>query len=227
MPLDARPGRFIRLVIGHCEVVELRLCRADGRAYGLLIADSLVLRILDRLRDAVPLALNVGEGLLVLVVGRLQFLEGFLVLVDVGGPCNPRAVLRPESHPVDPIAGNIVFSHAAPLTLRIEVCLRFGNLLREVGLLFIQVSVGLHLLRLAFLVSLRFCSFLECLDGIFHARGHAVVGQAETRDVGVELVDDGFHLRVARGGLRVLLGQLPEPLGQSQCAELLVLYARG
>ena len=215
LPLDARPGRFIRLVIGRCEVVELRLCRADGRAYGLLIADSLVLRILDRLRDAAPLAFDVGEGLLVLVVGSLQLLEGFLVLVDVGCPRNPWTFLRPKAHPVDPVASYIVFPHAAPLTLRVEVGLCLCNLLREVGLLFIQVNVGPHLFCLAFLVSLRLCGFLECLDGIFHALGHAVVGQAETRDVCVELVDDGFHLRVARGGLCVLRGQLPEPLGQS------------
>ena len=95
LPLDARPGRFIRLVIGRREVIELCLCRADGRAYGLLIADGLVLRILDRLRDAAPLALNVGEGLLVFVVGSLQLLEGFLVIVDVRSPRHPRTVLHP------------------------------------------------------------------------------------------------------------------------------------
>ena len=43
LSLDARPGRFVCLVIGRCEVIELCLCRADGRAYSLLIADGLVL----------------------------------------------------------------------------------------------------------------------------------------------------------------------------------------
>ena len=215
LPLDARPSRFIRLVIGRCEVVELRLCRADGRAYGLLIADSLVLRILDRLRDAAPLALNVGEGLLVLVVGRLQLLEGFLVLVDVGSPRHPRTVLHPKAAAADPVAGDVVLPHAAPLTLRVEVGLRLRDLLFEAALLFQQVNIGLLLLGLILRISLRLCSFLDSLDGRVHALGHAVVGQAETRDVCVELVDDGFHLRVARGGLRVLRGQLPEPLGQS------------
>ena len=100
-------------------------------------------------------------------------------------------------------------------------------MLFEAALFFQQVNIGLLLLGLILRISLRLCSFLDSLDGRVHALGHAVVGQAETRDVGVELVDDGFHLRVARGGLRVLRGQLPEPLGQSQCAELLVLDARG
>ena len=100
-------------------------------------------------------------------------------------------------------------------------------MLFEAALLFQQVNIGLLLLGLILRISLRFCGFLDSLDGRVHALSHAVVGQAETRDVGVELVDDGFHLRVARGGLRVLRGQLPEPLGQGQCAELLVLDARG
>ena len=227
MPLDARPGRFIRLVIGRREVIEFCLRRADGRAYGLLIADGLVLRILDCLRDAAPLALNVGEGLLVLVVGRLQLLEGFLVIVDVGSPRHPRTVLHPKAAAADPVAGDVVLPHAAPLTLRVEVGLRLRDLLFEAALLFQQVNIGLLLLGLVLRISLRLCGFLDGLDGRVHALGHAVVGQAETRDVCVELVDDGFHLRVARGGLRVLRGQLPEPLGQSQCAELLVLDARG
>ena len=227
MPLDARPGRFIRLVIGRREVIELCLCRADGRAYGLLIADGLVLRILDCLRDAAPLALDVGEGLLVLVVGSLQLLEGFLVIVDVGSPRHPRTVLHPKAAAADPVAGDVVLPHAAPLTLRVEVGLRLRDLLLEAALLFQQVNIGLLLLGLVLRISLRLCGFLDGLDGRVYALGHAVVGQAETRDVGVELVDDGFHLRVARGGLRVLRGQLPEPLGQSQCAELLVLDARG
>ena len=227
LPLDARPGRFIRLVIGRREVIELCLCRADGRADGLLIADGLVLRILDCLRDAAPLALNVGEGLLVLVVGRLQLLEGFLVLVDVRSPRHPRTVLHPKAAAADPVAGDVVLPHAAPLTLRVEVGLRLRDLLFEAALLFQQVNIGLLLLGLILRISLRFCGFLDSLDGRVHALSHAVVGQAETRDVGVELVDDGFHLRVARGGLRVLRGQLPEPLGQSQRAELLVLDARG
>ena len=215
LPLDARPGRFIRLVIGRREVIELCLCRADGRAYSLLIADGLVLRILDRLRDAAPLALDVGEGLLVLVVGSLQLLEGFLVIVDVGSPRHPRTVLHPKAAAADPVAGDVVLPHAAPLTLRVEVSLRLRDLLLEAALLFQQVNIGLLLLGLVLRISLRLCGFLDGLDGRVYALGHAVVGQAETRDVCVELVDDGFHLRVARGGLRVLRGQLPEPLGQS------------
>ena len=227
LSLDARPGRFVCLVVGCGQLVESRLRGARSHADGFVIGDGLVLRVLDCLRDAAPLALDVGEGLLVLVVGSLQLLEGFLVIVDVGSPRHPRAVLHPKAAAADPVAGDVVLPHAAPLTLRVEVGLRLRDLLFEAALLFQQVNIGLLLLGLILRISLRFCGFLDSLDGRVHALSHAVVGQAETRDVGVELVDDGFHLRVARGGLRVLRGQLPEPLGQSQRAELLVLDARG
>ena len=227
LSLDARPGRFVCLVVGCGQLVESRLRGARSHADGFVIGDGLVLRVLDCLRDAAPLALDVGEGLLVLVVGSLQLLEGFLVIVDVGSPRHPRTVLHPKAAAADPVAGDVVLPHAAPLTLRVEVCLRLRDLLLEAALLFQQVNIGLLLLGLVLRISLRLCGFLDGLDGRVYALGHAVVGQAETRDVGVELVDDGFHLRVARGGLRVLRGQLPEPLGQSQCAELLVLDARG
>ena len=157
----------------------------------------------------------------------MQLLEGFLVIVDVRSPRHPRTVLHPKAAAADPVARDVVLPHAAPLTLRVEVGLRLRDLLFEAALLFQQVNIGLLLLGLILRISLRLCGFLDSLDRRVHTLGHAVVGQAETRDIGVELVDDGFHLRVARGGLRVLRGQLPEPLGQSQCAELLVLDARG
>ena len=227
LSLDARPGRFVCLVVGCGQLVESRLRGARSHADGFVIGDGLVLRVLDCLRDAAPLALDVGEGLLVLVVGSLQLLEGFLVIVDVGSPRHPRTALHPKSAATDPVAGDVVLPHAAPLTLCVEVGLRLRDLLLEAALLFQQVNIGLLLLGLVLRISLRLCGFLDGLDGRVYALGHAVVGQAETRDVGVELVDDGFHLRVARGGLRVLRGQLSEPLGQSQCAELLVLDARG
>mgnify|MGYP000721365371 CR=1 FL=1 len=129
-------------------------------------------------------------------------------------------------YPLTPVARDIVLIHSAPLTLCIEVCLRLGDLLLKAALFFQQVNVGLLLLGLVLRISLRLCGFLDGLDGRVHALCHAVIGQAETRDVGVELVDDSFHLRVARRRLRVLRGQLPEPLGQGQSSELLVLDTR-
>ena len=111
--------------------------------------DGLALRVLDGLRDAAPLALDVGEGLLVLVVGRLQLLEGFLVIVAVGSPRHPRTVLHPKDAAADPVAGDVVLPHAAPLTLRVEVGLRLRDLLFEAALLFQQgqdvaIDQGLH-----------------------------------------------------------------------------------
>ena len=146
MALYALAGGLVSLVVGCGQLVESRLRRACSHTDGFVIGDGLVLRILNRLCNAAPLALDVGEGLLVLVVGSLQLLEGFLVLFDVGSPRNPWTVLGPDA--LDPVARDVILIHSASLTLCIEVCLCFGDLLLEAALLFQQVNIGLLLLGL-------------------------------------------------------------------------------